>query len=377
MPHLFIAAYIVFALLALNLMLMVVAIGLRIRARRDIRHRSAAFAVWNRRVPAYLCGELNILTVQESVSVRDLPLFAGFIQPFLVDISGEDKARLLRLCDGVDLVAFLIAALRARSVYERGFAAHLLGLLGHAPAIPPLIAALEDRSELVRFAAAEALLQLHHLAALPVILGWLTGQGRSTGDRFFGLVMRFGPGVCPVLHELIRKPGLDDRVRVVAISGLAHYTHREATWDVLDTATHTANREVRLSALRALVKFEEPTLLPFFETLLGDKDPQVRSIAAKAVGQLGSEDAAAGLARLLRDADFWVLRAAVAALVGLGPVGLETLDVAEKGAATSDKARQLIAEARGARPGKKRVSRPPAVSRRSARAPAGAGARTR
>ena len=83
---------------------------------------------------------------------------------------------------------------------------------------------------------------------------------------------------------------------------------------------------MRIACVKALATSDEPTLIGFFEELIGDPDPVLRAESARAIGSMGSPPHARLLSRLLESDDFWVLRNSVEALIQLGMLGPVLLD---------------------------------------------------
>jgi HEAT repeat protein len=71
---------------------------------------------------------------------------------------------------------------------------------------------------------------------------------------------------------------------------------------------------VRVHTAEALGHFQDPRLVPYLAAMLGDADEQLVISAARSLGRLGTAEAAAPLAKLLRDARASVRQAAAQAL---------------------------------------------------------------
>ncbi len=136
-------------------------------------------------------------------------------------------------------------------------------------------------------------------------------------------IRRFGKAAVPVLFEGLRKTEGEARARIESL--LDELTSRE---DAVLLSAHFAERDpaARLWVVRKCSSFGERSLVPKFEKLLGDADPEVAFYAAIACCRCGSF---ASFDRLKKIADRdWLARgrAVREALAGIrGPEAVERL----------------------------------------------------
>lgn len=113
--------------------------------------------------------------------------------------------------------------------------------------------------------------------------------------------------------------------------------------DLFEASMTSPFRSVRVRAVRALATLKDPAEVALLAAMLADdSDPDLRALAAGALGATGGEDARAALRRALADPHPVVQAAAVEALAASGEreVGLELLGRAQ-GAAPVETCRLL------------------------------------
>lgn len=89
--------------------------------------------------------------------------------------------------------------------------------------------------------------------------------------------------------------------------------------------------EVRIRAVRALGRIGLPAALPHLERVaLADPAPAPRAVAAAALGELGAREAVEVLVELLSDPVIRVASHAGAALLRVGPSGVDALVTASR-----------------------------------------------
>jgi len=93
-------------------------------------------------------------------------------------------------------------------------------------------------------------------------------------------------------------------------------TEEDAGMDALAARLASPDAAQRRAAARALAGF--PAAVPvLLDALDGESEPAVRSAVLSALGAIGSEEAAAGLAECMRSEDAWLRNAAIDVLRGL------------------------------------------------------------
>ena len=318
---------------------------LRVRAKWTGRRRARRYREWFTLVPSYLSGALTVEETAGQVAPGDFRLFAEFLRPFLIDLTGADQERLLQLLHAMGLPGRLLPMLRSWSAWDRSFALHYLGLIGEKDALPAIRPLLQDRVERVRFNAAESLMRMEDASAVPDVLELVERHYRERQDLASWLVFSAGNELLPIFQLLVREGYTADWLSVIVLNLLGSRGFLDATWDILDLSVRTGDREVRLACYRALAGFEESTLVGLFEEGMEGEDPRVASVCARALGRIGNATHIPDLLGLLSHQDFWVLKEAVQALVELGPAGRKALMQSDPDRPMSMLAARLVQEA--------------------------------
>lgn len=94
-----------------------------------------------------------------------------------------------------------LTAIHDKRPAMRESAAHVLGLVGNASAIPVLTAALSDPASNVRAQAIKALGRIKDPAAVPPLLSALRGADEQTGSQIFAALVQLGHFAVPPLIE--------------------------------------------------------------------------------------------------------------------------------------------------------------------------------
>ena len=313
----------------LILLLMIVQMFVfRVTSHYRERYRAEKFKLWNAMIPEYLDGGIRVEAFGESLTRKDRFLFGEKMIPYLLDIEGDDKRRLITLFKALKYDRFLAGQFRKGNVWRRAFAVHFLGLMADQDAIPLIQERLDDRSEIVRGLAAEVLMRLKDVDSVERILEILSSSRQERQERISQVLLEFGSEILPELLRIFRKATLAPWVIVMVVRVFKYHVYLESTWDVLDLLVRSGDEDVRIAAIQALVEFEDPSLAELFVDHLGDENLVVRAMAAKGLGRVGGEQHIASLAELVVQEDFWVVKNAIDALVELGSPGMEALQMA-------------------------------------------------
>jgi HEAT repeat protein len=177
--------------------------------------------------------------------------------------------------------------------------------------------------------------------ATDVLAGAMTAQAEGLRLQAVKLAVELStPGLEAAARTLAASP--DRYERSLALELLANIDV-ERNRDLFEAAMTSPFRSVRVRAVQALATLKDPAVVgPLAAMLAGDGDPDLRALAADALGAAGGEDARAALRRALEDPHPVVLAAAVEALATSGDrqVGFELLGRAE-GAAPPEACRLL------------------------------------
>lgn len=193
----------------------------------------------------------------------------------------EGAAKLISDQPGANDFHELVRALDDPDFWVRGYCAHALGRLGNRAALKPLFRLLSDDNWFVRAEAATALGELGDARAI----GWLVQlQADSDGN------VRYA--VARALYELATEQTRPLLRRAIALAGPAQQ---------LDIAV-------------ALARIHDPAALTPLADAVQNKDPEIRRLAARSLGECGLTEGTNALTVLLGDTDATVREQAKTAL---------------------------------------------------------------
>lgn len=242
-----------------------------------------------------------------------------------------------------DRIVRLLAELSDARAFKRRSAAYALGPLGDTRAVEPLLATLTDRELGVRQAAADALGKLKDPRAFEALVAALRDERPVRGTAIEALGKLGDPRAVDPLVPVLKDK--DWSLRSLAAKALGELKDPRALeplvaaledWRVQAAATAALGQlgdkraiEPILAAVRkprfhgtwevgkALARIG-PASLPPLLGLLADKKPNLRWLAAKALGELGDKRAVDPLSAALRDPSSSVRSGAAQALRRLG-----------------------------------------------------------
>jgi HEAT repeat protein/beta-lactamase regulating signal transducer with metallopeptidase domain len=287
----------------------------------------------------------------------------------------ETVKQLINADTGV--VNALIARLEDENAEVRSAAAHSLGRLKDARAIPGLITALKDPEPKVRAAAAEALAEFEDSRAIGPLAGLLNDQSTEVKQTALDALSHFdstlpSAAILPLLsdpdpdvrHKAAHLAGkLHDRsaigplaklvgdpssdVRQAAIESIGELGDPVAAIAVVP-ALSDANADVRQQAMSTMEELKAPIAEATLIGLMRDRDPDVRQKAASLAGDRSIIGAIPALRRMLDDPNADVREGAVDALGNIADVA--AYDALRSALTSKDpKVRRAAAEALGDR----------------------------
>lgn len=275
----------------------------------------------------------NLNDPRATVSLGMLPSVAG--RKPVVAVPDTIDSRKRKVAD-----AFILA-LEDEDEQIRRQAAHMLGEIEDARAIPALTRTLkDDPSREVRRAALWALVEMDSREVMPTLyelaadetddearrqIAWMIGENADEGDRQAGQVLMrlLGDGDAEVratavwgLAEMEYTPALNavleltedenDEVRsraVWAVAELAEEASSDEALQALTRALKSGNAEVRSTAAWALGELEDGRAVEALIDAVGDSDADVREKAIWALGEIEDPRAIQSLARALSSGD--------------------------------------------------------------------------
>lgn len=264
-------------------------------------------------------GELHDLPAVESA------LTEAIGQP-LTEVS---RPRFRKIFESLGLIDRYLRNLREAPRWsERTAAAHVLGQLEVAQAIPALVAAMRDPHEdagTVKLAAAKALGQMEAAQAVPYLVDELATLDDWASPRIAEVLVGFGQAAVPALLQVLAgEEGVNARMWAAQILG---HIGAAAAEPALVGLLRDRFEQVRISAAEALGRLKSRQAVnELVQVAMKDPVAPVRAEAARALGRIGDESALQSLVLLLSDPDYWSRLRAVEAIELLAPADPSPLE---------------------------------------------------
>lgn len=212
---------------------------------------------------------------------------------------------------------------RSRLWWHRLMSARALAILGAETDLESARSLIGDRHAAVKLAAISIVAQLHDPDILEALLGEAVNARRVVRQYMFDKLVEVGPPLVQVLKTRLSAPrSVFELCDLVRLAGAL--TAPELKDRVLELADHS-DKGVRGAVARALAQYGGECAGAALETMLADRNWEVRTRAASALGIIGHEGSAEVLRGALRDANWWVRLRAAIALRQIGPGGTTEL----------------------------------------------------
>jgi HEAT repeat protein/beta-lactamase regulating signal transducer with metallopeptidase domain len=199
------------------------------------------------------------------------------------------------------VVNALIARLEDEDAEVRVAAAHSLGRLKDARAVPGLIGALKDPEPKVRASAAEALAEFEDTRAIAPLAELLNDRSTDVKQTALDALSHFESNLpSAAIVRLLADPDAEVRHKAAHLAGKLR--DRSAT-GALAKLVGDPDSDVRQAAIQAIGELGDPTAGVAVIPALSDADADVREQAINAIEELKAPIAEATLIALMRDRD--------------------------------------------------------------------------
>lgn len=318
--------YAVVALAALECVLLVTIVVLRVLLRRNQRRVEQLRPAAELAIAGYLAADA---TAQPGTQPAERAIWRDVTLEAMSDLRGSERAALARLLDDLGYVTEAASDLRSRRRAVRRRGAETLAAIANAEALDALAVGLRDRDVRVRMTCARALAEANGEERIPEIVMAVTRDVRAAPGAVADIVLALGHEHPDALDQLLQ-PDAPAVVRSIAMAVIGE----------LRLTQHAARlREALVSgdghqtaAARALGMIGDIEAVPALIVLIEDeaRTPTARMAAVAALGSIGDPSAVEAVAALGRNDDWSLRTAAAQALGGLGGQGRVVLEQAAK-----------------------------------------------
>lgn len=317
--------FIIFFLLVLVFLLLGYTFILRAQNNRKEQYITGLENEWQPLVWRYLEGDLKADTFINVVEKKDFHIFGEFIEQYLVDLRGTDYDKLIALLQDMEFGKLKTKQLQVKSEWERAYASHFLGMIGHKVSMPDLEKLLDDPSQIVAFFATKSILSLGGHDRFSNIISVLNRRQDFSTDKMREILFIYGKADSQGLIELLKQARLSRQIIIDAVSVLTQLNVFNAGEPLLYLAEHTYDDEIKIACLKALGELSIIKATDFMIKNLQNDDWVIRSQAARNLGKIGDKKVIPGLSSLLEDGNYWVKYHSASAIAELGESGVSFL----------------------------------------------------
>ena len=319
----------VLALAALECVLLVVIVALRVHLRRNQRRVDQLRPCAELAIASYLAADASVgpeTRPAQRAIWRDVALEA------MTDLRGSERAALAHLLDDLGYVSEAVSELgsRRRAVRRRG--AETLAAVANQRSLQALATGLHDRDVQVRMTCARALAQASGTETLPEILTAVMRDVDAAPGAVADIVLALGREHPEALDQLLdpAAPGAPAAVWSIAMAVIGELRLAQHAPRLRGTLGERPGDRHLAATARALGMIGDVDAVPPLIVLAEDEDraPVARAAAVTALGSIGDPSAVGSLATLVRHEDWDLRTAAASALCGLGHKGRLALEQA-------------------------------------------------
>ncbi len=287
----------------------------RIRKRLKWKHLNALYDVLFEEIP------LNSLSL--GIFQRQ-SLIEAFTE-ILSMITGNKKERMKHAVTELGLLKYIQKWLFSILPTKRMRACHTLGLLGSLRQSELLTLKLNDFNPKVVSSAIIALGEIRALKTVPALFTYYRHCPAQHAWLISAICPFFGHDVYEHMRPLLTDKNLPDNKRLLLIKALAVLKPPESLSELIHLYNESGNLDIRISALMTVGNINDLWAVKTVIDALGDRQWEIRAIAAGIIGDMAIKGASYRLVPLLKDPNWYVRKNTARSLVRLGLIGISAL----------------------------------------------------
>ncbi|MFC1557049.1 HEAT repeat domain-containing protein [candidate division KSB1 bacterium] len=257
---------------------------------------------------------------------KDFQIFGEFIEEYLVDLRGEESENIIMFLHSIGFDELLMKAIYKKDKWSRAYAAHFLGLMKYKDAESRLLELIYDPSPIVYLNAFEALHRIESDKDLSSIIKNIMISDRIGTTKIIEIILNYGTAINPILIDLLHEKDISGNNMRLLVDILAQKNVFESAGIIREIAKTTENLELKIGCIKALGILEDLDSIEFLIDILHSDNWIIRSQSAKAIGNIGDENAISSLIGLLKtDTNYNVILFTVKALNNIKEAGRQAL----------------------------------------------------
>lgn len=242
---------------------------------------------------------------------------------FIAHVQGAAKDRLVHAYKELGLLEKDIEDIRSGKWWIQGKAARCIGAMRMAEAAPYLTLLINSPRVEVRMMTGYALGRIGDVRAVRLLLKETAESGKWIRIRLFELAENMRDKALPELRRILANLERPEMISL-CIEVLGHAKDAESAPYILPFCNHPVT-EVRTSAAKALGEIRYHPARETLVSMLDDERWEVRALASKALAGIGDASVLEKLAEKLTDSQWWVRYNAAIALSQLKVAGIKKL----------------------------------------------------
>lgn len=238
--------------------------------------------------------------------------------------TGVHRQKLLDLCDDLGLVEMDLKRLNSWWKWSRVDAAYNLGMMHAEQAVPGIIRLMKkDDNDASMFIFARALAKCARKEKdLREMVELLVGYRQNCQPLIVDILSDSQIDTGPLFASLVREEDAD----LVKVGLIGLTSHVQPGMDsILDQLVNSADKEVRIKVVKLLCRDIRYLTKRNVSLFLSHPDWEIRSVMAKAIGELGLSTYIPLLKRAVKDPHWWVARNSMNSLAQLQVDGFRAL----------------------------------------------------
>jgi HEAT repeat protein len=209
------------------------------------------------------------------------------------------------------------------SWYQRSLAARAFAAYPLKSDIQIIEQLINDDVPLVKLGASLAAVKLGHFSPIKQMVIMMESESRYLRNICHSFVVKNDLAVQQTIRTMLQQES-DPFVRKISLDIICSKLRDKDFWIIQDDL-QSAHKDLKMAAIRALNGMSVELVQPILEFNLSSSDWEIRSLAAKMIGDYTITEAIPMLLSSLKDRQWWVRINSAYALTKMGDIGIRVL----------------------------------------------------